>query len=918
MKKKIKIISVILFVTIFTIAIFVDVRGSFLEYNELGEKYASVFLKNVTYKSLITLINFVGLFLIIYLTGRSIKKGLKVFFDEEKKEIPKLPNKSIALIVSGIVSIIIGNIFVNKIILAIEHPSFEQNDGVFGYDISFFVFVLPLLKQIILYGIIICIGIILYSAIYYILAFNKYFDGINRQTLKQSLLIKKVIKYVRIIAIFLGILIILRVFDIVDNNFITTGSGLELIGAGLTDVTVKIVGNIILAIVLCIEIFLGTASIKNGKNSKALKNIVSVPIYMVLMFVVMFGFDIIFVNSNKYDKEKKYIERNMAHTKSAYGLNYDEETIKYSGTIKENEVEENRNIINNAVTISKDLVIQHLNESQTEKGYYTHPIANIYEYNGEITYLAPKEISTTRRTFNSRTYEYTHGYGIALASATSLSEEGEPIYFETELATPQIYYGLETNNIAIINRDGAEEYDYTDNQDIEYTSKYNGNSGIILNFMDRLVLATKKAIPGIAISGKMTDNSKILINRNIISRAKMVLNGYNIVYDENPYMVIGKDKKLYWILDAYTISENYPYSTYRTIQNNGERRKINYIKNSIKVIINSYDGNMNFYITDDTDPIALAFKKIYPNVFSSKDELYDDVKEHFIYPEFLYNIQSSILEDYHDMKPETLYRGDDSWKKATYVTIQNNKSTTNTLNSYYTQVKYDETEKIGLIQIYSPNGKQNLTSYLIGVSENGENKLKMHKISASENILGLTQLDNKISQDEVISKEIEKLDVMGAKITKRIMVIPIADTLLYVEQIYQTKTNEVPSMPKLKKVIVSSGNKVAIGNNLKEAVENIVSKYATNIDTFTTEDLDGLIQSIIKANNNLKDSMESKDLELIGSDVKKLQELINMLESEQEKQKENKIEEENTIESNLDEENKIKDESVTENTTPNN
>ena len=145
---------------------------------------------------------------------------------------------------------------------------------------------------------------------------------------------------------------------------------------------------------------------------------------------------------------------------------------------------------------------------------------------------------------------------------------------------------------------------------------------------------------------------------------------------------------------------------------------------------------------------------------------------------------------------------------------------------------------------------------------------------------GLTQLDNKITQVESIANEIDKLIVTGAKVTKSMMVIPVDNTLLYIEQIYQTKQNE-SLIPKLKRVIVSSGNKVAIGNTLVEAIENISSNYASSIDTYTTEDRDGLIQSIIKANNNLIQSMDSKDLELIGGDVKKLQDLISLLEKEE-------------------------------------
>ena len=611
-----------------------------------------------------------------------------------------------------------------------------------------------------------------------------------------------------------------------------------------------------------------------------------VPGYMVILFIMMLGFDLIFVNSNEYDKERSSIEKNIINTQKAYNIRYDDNTIEYSGTISSEDIEENEKILNNIVTIDKNNVLNSLNDEQNEKGYYTYRTASISEYNDELVYISPKEISNNLRTYNVKTFENTHGYGAILTSATNTTEEGAIVYKQVEeLNKPQIYYGLETNNTVITNTDSNEEYDYTDSKGNEHTTSYEGDSGLSLGFFDRLILGLKKGMPSIAFSRKINKNSKILINRNILARAKLALNGSNIIYDENPYIVINDNKDMFWVLDAYTISENYPYSTYSTIQVNGERKRINYIRNSIKVIINAYNGDMKFYITDDTDPIAMTYKKTFSDLFESRDSIIpEDISKSFVYPEFLYNIQASIIEEYHNTKPEVLYRSDDSWSKVSYVTTQKNKAVNNKLNAYYTSIKQDGTNKIGLVQFYTPNGKQNITSYSVGTTNNGINSLRIYRLSADSTILGLTQLDNKISQDEMISGELEKLNVTGAKVTKNMMIIPVNKTLLYIEEIYQTKQNE-SDIPKLKKVIVASGNKVAIGNTLAEAIENIISREAKSIDTYTTEDLDGIIQSLIKANKNLNNSMNSKDLELIGSDIKKIQELITLLEKEHEKQK---------------------------------
>ena len=895
MKKNIRIILVSIFALIIAISMYITTRGSYLEYKELGDKYISVFNTNVRYQYYIMGINFVSTFIIMYFSNRGIKKGLKVFFDEEKKEMPKLVNKLISLVIAVVSSVIVGIIFTPKVILYASNVSFEKTDLIFNLDISFYMFVEPLIKMILTYIMGIFIFLIIYTIVYYIFVLNRNFDGVDKETLKRSYLIKHIITNVRILSIIYAIYTLVGTLDIVFSGFITTSSKLQLTGAGLTDITIKLWGNIILAIVIVVTVFLATANIKKENKSGTIKNLLIIPAYMVCMFIVMFGFNIIFVNSNKYDKEKEYIERNISYTKEAYGINLEDETIEYSGTITTDEIKANKSILDNSVIIDKKSALDKLNNEQAEKGYYTYQTAGIAKYNqdgkNKLVYVSPREIWTNRRTYNSKTFEYTHGYGAILTSAVSTTEDGDLEYINNNISDtnlikkPQIYYGLKTDSIVAVGETNMEEYDYTDSKGKEHTSSYEGSSGIQLGFLDRFVLGIKNQNPNLAFSGKIKKNTKILLNRNIIRRAKLVLK--NVLFDENPYIAINDAGEMYWVLDGYTASSNYPYSTYTNIRYNNERNTINYIRNSIKVIINCYDGTMNFYITDETDPIAMAYRKMYPDVFEElNSKIPEDISKNFVYPKFLYDIQSSMIEEYHNTKSEVLYRGDDSWKKASYVATQNNKSVTTTLDSYYTMVKDDN---IGLIQMYSPNNKQNLTSYLVGTNENGTNKLKIYRLSSNEVVLGLTQLDSKISQDENMKNQIEKLNVSGVKISKNIMVVPVERTLLYIEQIYQTKTNDKEAEnPLLKKVIVSSGNKVAIGDNLEEALENIVSQEATSIDTNTTEDIDGTIEAIIKANKNLTNSMNSKNWEIIGSDIKSLQELIDKLEVQKKKDDEQK------------------------------
>ena len=199
------------------------------------------------------------------------------------------------------------------------------------------------------------------------------------------------------------------------------------------------------------------------------------------------------------------------------------------------------------------------------------------------------------------------------------------------------------------------------------------------------------------------------------------------------------------------------------------------------------------------------------------------------------------------------------------------------MDSYYTMVNDDGNEELGLIQVYTPDEKQNIISYLVGTTDGSSNKLKLYKFSADSNIVGPMQLDQQIEEDEAISAELESLNTTGTRLTKQMIIVPINNTLLYVEPIYQTMLNE-SEIPLLKKVVVASGNKVAIGDTLSKALQNLLSQYAVDIEVENTEDIEGLIDAIIKANDNLTESNNSNDWELMGSDLKRLQELINSLE----------------------------------------
>lgn len=915
-KSKNRMYVVLIFLFLSAVIGYIVFRGEYLETLEIGEQYISIFWQNLNYSTITFSINFIVLFFIIYMNNRKIKKSLKVFFDEDKKTMPKLPNKSIALIISIIVSSITSTVILKTYMLCMNSTSFGVTDPVFGYDIGYFMFQKPFIEFMLIYILLMVIGITIYNVIYYIAVFNIYFDGIGRETLKKSKILKQLLTNIMIVAILLAGLTYIKTQNIGFEKFMSLqeDTSYSIYGAGVTDVTIKLWGYRILSILIIISVYMAIRAFKKGKTKQVLIHIAIVPIYIIVLLIVMLVFQIVLITPNELDKEKENIEQNMKYTKNAYGINIDEVSIENGGsTVTEEMLDATEQTISNIAIVDKSTVLKDLNAVQTEKGYYTYTSTQIasYRINGkeQLVYVSPREINSNG-TYNNKTYEYTHGYGAIITSAVSTNANGnlnnlQKNFEQTNkdivtISEPRIYFGLQTNNNIVTNSNNRKEFDYPISTSITSENAenvYSGKAGLQLNFLDRFILGIKEGDLKLALSANVNDDSKILINRNIVDRAKTIMP--YLLYDKDPYMVINEEGKLIWVLDAYTTSDDYPYSQKTTLQLDGiNKLELNYIRNSVKVLVDAYDGTIEFYITDKTDPIASAYEKIYPDLFK-KEEIPADISSQFVYPEFLYNIQSSIIERYHNVQADVLYRGDDVWDVATHNTSKVSTKTGTDITPYYTMVKTvdNEESRLGLVLPFTPYGKQNIISYMVGTYESGVPKLSIYKFSSDSNVLGPMQLDTQIEQDEKISKELEALNVNGTKITKNMIIVPLNDTLIYVEPIYQQYINETDSLPTLKKVVVASGNKLAIGNNLKEALKNLVSQYAVDIEIENTDNTEDLVKAIIKANGNLKESTSNGDLEMVGKDVKRLQELIDKLDKivEEEEKAKNKNKHQNII-----------------------
>ena len=927
--KKIKkrTILVLALLILFIISSIISLRAEYLNIIEIGEQYESVFYQKIQNKYIVFGVSAICIYLITYILNKFIKKGLKKFFDEEKKQMPKLPNKSLSLLLAIIGGVFASAMLADKFAIFSNAALFGQTDPIFGADIGYYMFSLPFIQSLLIFFIEVLVVEIIYTALYYVITLNVYLDGVSAETLKRNIFVKQEIVLLVLITIVFCIYIFISSQNILTGNMVTIGednSATEIVGAGKTDVTIKLWGYRILSIVIILAVLRLIRYIRKQNFKQAMISVLAIPVYLIGLFIVMTYFQLIHVKNNELDNEKKYIGYNIQNTKTAYGINIDQQNINDYSAITSEQVSNNQDLINNIPLITEDVTLNAIAEHQENSVYYNYEntFLAVYKIDGKdkLVYITPREIlNDSTISYNNRTLKYTHGYSAVVSSATDSDSNGYAEYILSDFTSedilnikqPRIYFGLETDSTIMTNTDFGKEYDYPITATTNEENVYDGQAGLTLGFWDRLVLALNEKNLKLAFSSNINENTKIISNRNIIERAKKVFP--DVLYDENPYLVITDDGRLVWVLDGYTRSASYPYSQVSTIDIKGYKERVNYIRNSVKVLIDAYDGTTEFYITDKTDPIIMTYRNMYPDLFI-EDELPEDIQEHLIYPEFLYEIQSEMINIYHDISEDTLYRADDLWEITTEASSANSTVAGEKMKPYYTMLKTIDNNKpeLGLVITYNKYEKQNISAYLVGTIREGKPVLSLYKFNSESNVVGIMQLNNQIEQDATISEELEELNTSGTKLIKDMIIVPIENSLLYIEPVYQVMLNE-SEIPVLKKVIVASGNTVTIGDDLNSALSNFFNdEYAVDLEIVNTDDIYELIDSVIKANNNLKQSVSSSDFEMIGKDISSLQTLINQLETARNNQLEEEEEannessglfgnDENTVENILDE-----------------
>jgi len=535
------------------------------------------------------------------------------------------------------------------------------------------------------------------------------------------------------------------------------------------------------------------------------------------------------VEPNELALELPFIEENIRSTRMAYGLGeLQVSEFAADAAIDASELVQHSDIIDNIRLWDWRPLLQTYRQIQELKPYYRFSDIDIdrYDVNGSprafnvsARELDTNELSQDAHTWMNRHLVYTHGYGVVMSRVDRITTDGLPELVVKDIpprgestlvpAKPQIYYGEHKNEYCITNTNlSPGEFDYPSGDTNSYTV-YNGNGGIPMGgFLKRMLFALSFGDINILISPGITGSSRIHYNRNIVEIADKLAPW--LVTDQDPYLVSTQDR-LYFMIDAYTVSDRFPYST--PVQFNN--RSVNYISNSAKIVIDAYDGTATIYVTG-ADPILPAWVKMLGTKTKPLSQMPDELKKHIRYPEGLFDVQVEILRRYHMSDPNVFYNNEDAWE----IPRQIYDAQEIIMESNYLVTKLPGQEKPGFVILmpYTPRNKDNMIAFLVAQCDgDAYGNLMLYRLPKDKLTYGPMQIESRITQDPEISRQLTLWNQKGSSVIRgNILAIPLGNSLLYVEPIYlKAETSE---MPELKRVIAAAGDRIVMEENIEKAL----------------------------------------------------------------------------------------------------
>lgn len=574
---------------------------------------------------------------------------------------------------------------------------------------------------------------------------------------------------------------------------------------------------------------------------------IAIPIivYVIGIVIIPAYVTAFIVKPNELARETPYITHNIAWTRRAFGIDKIEQRNFDVTTAADGlDVKNNRPTLDNIRLWDWRALQDTLKQIQAIRTYYDFPDVDVdrYQIGGQNrqVMIAARELNDKKLPESSRNWInekliYTHGFGATMNTATGFTPEGMPRFIlsnmpiestapEIKITRPQIYYGQMTDTEVYV-KTKQREFDFPQgDQNAAYTN-YEGTGGIrVGGGLRRLLLAWALSdLSKLPFSDDVTSESRVLINRNI----KKIVNGLApfLIYDRDPYIVSGNDGGLYWMIDAYTETSSYPYSKHYRVDEN----EVNYIRNSVKVVIDAYNGTTHFYVFDQNDPMIAAYRSIFPSLFRDASQMPADLRAHVRYPETLMRAQGEVFGLYHIQNTKVFFQQEDVWSVAQQVSVEQDKKQVRPIDPYYVLMQFPGEQskpEFALIVPFTPANRNNMIGWMAGRCD-GENygKLLVYDFPKSRLIDGPLQIEARIDQNAQLSSQFTLWNQQGSRVVRgHLLVIPMGNSLLYVEPIYLRSENS--PMPELRIVVLATQERLAYGNTFEEAVNNMFGESA--------------------------------------------------------------------------------------------
>ncbi len=710
---------------------------------------------------------------------------------------------------AGVVAFLVGlsaSALWENVLLYFNQADFGVADPVFGRDVGFFVFTLPIWKAVRTW---------LMAALVFSLAGAALASGIGWRGWEAR---KRVLVHLGVLAALILSLFAWQ-YRINAYELVYSPRG-PVYGAGYTDVRAQLPAFNILAIVTLIAAVALLVTVFQRRAWRAMVVLLVVWVSVAVLAGNIFpGFVQRFqVSPNELNLERPYIEHNIRLTREAYNLTDIE--------VQDYEVEDRVTVnalVNEASTLTNVRLwdyrplLQTYNQVQALRQYYQFNDIDIDRYviNGQrrqvmlaARELVPDNLSQDAQTWVNQRLVYTHGFGVAASPVAQVTRDGLPDFYVKDLppqgalsvTRPNIYFGELTDSYVIV-RTKEMEFSYPRGEGNVMT-RFDADTGIAMSLWSRLLFAVRFADINILLNSDIESESQLLWRRNIRERVQMV--APFLRYDGDPYIVVDSAGHLHWIHDAYTVSNRFPYS--EPVQN------INYIRNSVKVVTNAYDGSMRFYVVDQDDPIIAAYNRIFPDLFSPMSEMPADLSAHLRYPADLFTLQATMYLTYHMTDPNEFYNREDMWAWPEEIFG----SQPLLMEPYYVLMELPGEEELEYLQIlpFTPANRENMIAWLSAKSD-PENYGDMLVFEFGKDSLhfGPKQIEARIDQDPTISAQLSLWSQQGSDVIRgNLLVIPVANSLVYVEPLYLQAANG--KIPELKRVIVSDGEVVKMAENM--------------------------------------------------------------------------------------------------------